>query len=106
MVAFGREWPGDPARSIPAGIPEAYVLRYRNWRLEKKPPGFPKAWREDLLRRFVANWLEGMPSTRHEAAPVNGKPADSRADLVAELGRTTDQKKRDALLKKLKNAAE
>lgn len=71
VMAFAAIFPGEMARGIPAGIPAGWVLNWYAWRSSSERP-FPKDWRSDLIRRFKADWINGIKSARPKATEPNG----------------------------------
>ena len=74
VLAWARQWPGDAARGIPAGIPEQWVL---GWMAVRFAPGKPPlvGWQDEARRRFVADWIGMHPKAR----PAVSGPSKSGA---------------------------
>ena len=104
VLAFGRDWPGDMVRAIPARMPEGWVLSWLAWRMGDSAPPFPRDWQSDLVRRFTADWVKKRGDTRHAATSTNGSPdvPHDRGDLEAELLKSKDPVKRRSILERLK----
>lgn len=93
VLAFAAAWPGDLARGIPAGIPEAWTLGWFRWRTDRNV--WPKKWRDDFTRRFLEDWIAGNAKARGHVAPAGKKnggvqaggrsPAQARFELSREL---------------------
>lgn len=92
VLAWARAWPGDPEQTIPAGMPEAWVRNWFNWRMER-PERFPEDWHGDLKRRFAADWLEGRSETR--ILQKNGAPGGrERGEILQGLALVRDELKK------------
>lgn len=64
VLSAGAAWPGDMARGIPAGIPEAWVLMWYDWMTRQGAPAWPADWQGAMRRRFVSDWISGHPKAR------------------------------------------
>lgn len=82
VLAAAAAWPGDMARAIPAGIPEAWVLGWLNYRL-RDVSRFPADWTGDMARSFVRDWVRGLPDARGSTAPKSKTPFALKTQLDA-----------------------
>ncbi len=86
VLDFAATWL-DLARGL-TGIPAAYALRWLAWRTTEKAGPFPRDWRRDLARRYVADVLEG------KTAPPGKTTGSKRLDEeLAALRRQLDTEK-------------
>jgi hypothetical protein len=101
LIEFGRAFPGDISRGIPAQIPEPWIL---GWVASQRGPEWAKKWREKMRLNFVSDWLAGYakarasmpaPEKKSAAGPDGRTPAQRRYDLSKELeavkGRLDDE---------------
>lgn len=99
---FCENWPGDPARGIPAGIPEVWWSGWVANRLgdEKK---WPRDWQRALLLAFRADFLNRHPKALANLTPpphgnsgeiskkTGASVAQQRFELSRELEGITDR---------------
>jgi hypothetical protein len=89
----------DMARGL-KGISEDYALRWLAWRSEPKAGPFPRDWKADLRRRFVADAIAG--TIKKTAGPGPGKPSGRLEQLREALLHEPDKEKCDALRRQIR----
>lgn len=63
VIEFGNEYAGNPAKDIPAKIPESWAANYYGWRTFTTKC-WSANWKEEMIFRFERNWLDGEKRAR------------------------------------------
>lgn len=79
VLEFARTYE-DLARGFKS-IPEGYALSWYSWRCEDRAGPFPRDWKGDLRRRYVASVLD------KKTAPVRNPVESARSKRLEELRR-------------------